>query len=129
MTSVFLEHVNLSVNDPDKTAACLSQLFDWKVRWQGPSMDNGYTVHVGNDTSYVALYRSDSMQATPDRNHHLVNNLNHIAVVVPNFESTLERAKSAGLEPFNFREYVPGHRCFYLLIDDNLELEIGAYAN
>ena len=54
-----LEHVNLTVSDPQKTAAMLEQIFDWKIRWQGPSAMGGYTVHIGNDDDYIALYGED----------------------------------------------------------------------
>jgi len=51
-----LEHVNITVGDPDHIADLLTKLFDWEVRWSGASMNNGYTVHVGSDQSYIALY-------------------------------------------------------------------------
>lgn len=31
-----LEHVNLTVPDPDATAAWLCEVFGWHIRWQGP---------------------------------------------------------------------------------------------
>ena len=51
-----LEHVNVTVADPDAAAAVLCALFDWNVRWSGPGMSTGRTVHVGDDSSYVALF-------------------------------------------------------------------------
>ena len=53
-----LEHVNITVSDPDRTASLLGTLFDWKVRWSGPAKDGGYTVHVGSDDDYLAIYTS-----------------------------------------------------------------------
>ena len=53
-----LEHVNITVKDPQYTAAMLCRIFGWHIRWEGPSMNNGYTVHVGSDSSYLALYRA-----------------------------------------------------------------------
>lgn len=32
-TTARLEHINLTVADPDATAALLGELFDWHVRW------------------------------------------------------------------------------------------------
>ena len=37
MSQAMLEHVNVTVTDPEKTAALLCELFDWRIRWQGPS--------------------------------------------------------------------------------------------
>ena len=56
MSIALLEHINLTVSDPKKTAARLIDLFGWHIRWEGASMDNGYTVHVGTDSQYLALY-------------------------------------------------------------------------
>ena len=36
-----LEHVNVTVADPDKAAETLCALFDWKVRWAGPALTTG----------------------------------------------------------------------------------------
>ncbi|MEM6653029.1 MAG: VOC family protein, partial [Pseudomonadota bacterium] len=35
MSKAMLEHVNLTVTDPDKTAEMLCDLFDWRIRWAG----------------------------------------------------------------------------------------------
>ena len=50
-----LEHVNITVPDPDGSAAVLCQLFGWHVRWSGEAKDNGYETvvlldHHGNVT-------------------------------------------------------------------------------
>ena len=58
MSQAYLEHANISVSNPDLSAQRLCDLFDWKVRWSGPSMDEGYTVHVGGENSYVAFFSS-----------------------------------------------------------------------
>ena len=125
-STAYLEHTNLTVRNPDTTADLLIKLFDWKIRWSGASMDDGYTVHVGNDTSYLALYTNQALHRPEHRNHAIVNNLNHIAVVVPDLDELKTRAMAAGLEPFNFGEYQPGKR-FYVLIPDGLEIEIVSY--
>ena len=55
MSIAKFEHVNVTVSDPKKTASMLTRLFGWKVRWEGPSKYDGYTVHVGTDEDYLAL--------------------------------------------------------------------------
>ena len=56
MTQVRIEHVNISVSDPARTAAMLIDLFGWHIRWQGRTASGGYTIHVGSDTDYLAVY-------------------------------------------------------------------------
>ena len=51
-----LEHVNITVSDPEKMAAMLGEFFGWKVRWKGPSMMGGLSVHVGEEDTYLAVY-------------------------------------------------------------------------
>ncbi|MEZ5340556.1 MAG: hypothetical protein R2706_03655 [Acidimicrobiales bacterium] len=71
-STAVLEHANVTVSDPDKTASLLCDLFGWEVRWTGPSLAGGYTVHVGepgNGQSYLAVYTHDdtagAMSADP----------------------------------------------------------------
>lgn len=57
-----LEHVNVTVSDPDRTAAMLDAIFGWKIRWQGESDLGGRTMHVGQPgvgETYLALYSHD----------------------------------------------------------------------
>jgi hypothetical protein len=51
-----LEHANYTVSDPLKTAAWMEKLFGWHIRWQGAALGGGFTVHVGSDVHYLALY-------------------------------------------------------------------------
>ena len=122
-----LEHVNLTVADPHRTAALLIDLFGWHIRWEGPSLLGGYTVHVGTDTSYLALYRSDkpTADATPS-NDRSVRNLNHVAVVVDALDEVEQRVRAAGIEPHTFGDYEPGRR-FYFDDHDGIEVEVVSY--
>lgn len=126
MNQAYLEHANISVSNPDISAKRLCDLFDWKVRWSGSSMDDGYTVHVGGSSSYVALYSSQKIHKKNNRDHTHLANLNHIAIVVSDLEEAQDRTMTLGLEPFNLRKYNPG-RSFYLLDDDGLEIEVVCY--
>ena len=51
-----LEHANVTVRDSLATADLLVNLFDWSIRWQGESIYGGYSVHVGEVGTYLALY-------------------------------------------------------------------------
>ncbi|MCZ4354172.1 VOC family protein [Roseovarius aestuarii] len=121
-----LEHVNITVHDPKATAAVLSDLFDWQIRWEGPAMDNGYTVHVGDSTGYLALYKpSHALQPATDT-YQQMGGLNHVAVVVDNLDATEARVVAAGFTPDNHAEYEPGRR-FYFDGPEGIEFEVVQY--
>lgn len=122
-----LEHVNLTVRDPQETANILVALFDWKIRWSGTSMDDGFTAHVGTDSSYLALYSNDHLEHSGAQNHSVLHNLNHIAVVVPDLETVLAKVEANGFEAFNFGDYEPGKR-FYFYLQEKLEVEVVSYS-
>ena len=114
-----LEHVNITVSDPRKTAGLMVRLFDWKIRWEGPAKSGGRTVHVGTDDAYLAVYTNG--EAPPQ------GRLNHVGIVVGDLGEAERRVTAAGLTPFNHGAYEPGRR-FYFLDDDGIEFEVVSYA-
>jgi len=126
MKEAILEHVNITVEDPKKTAAMLHRLFGWNIRWQGPSLDSGYTVHVGSDNSYLALYSPGSIQEGSIGKYSLRGGLNHIALVVEDLDAVKKRVTAEGLTPRNYGDYEPGRR-FYFYDADQVEYEVVSY--
>ena len=126
MSAGMLEHVNVTVSDPDKTAQLMCDLFDWHIRWEGPSMMGGRTVHVGTDEAYVAVYTTkDPVPAHGD--NHAAGGLNHIGVQVDDLAAVEQKVIAAGYKPFSHGDYEPGRR-FYFLDEDRIEFEIVSYA-
>lgn len=121
-----LEHVNVTVADPDTSAALLCRLFGWRIRWQGPGMATGRTVHVGGDDSYVALFTFGDAKPSAEESYRTVAGLNHIAVVVDDLDATEARVKAEGLRTMNHADYEPGRR-FYFDTPDGIEIEVVAY--
>ena len=123
MTSLRIEHVNLTVSDSDRAAGLMERIFGWKIRWQGPARDGGRTVHVGSDDHYLALYTgrddgaADFAKGKP---------LNHVGVEVEDLDATEGRVVDAGLIPFSHGDYEPGRR-FYFLDRDGIEFEVVSY--
>jgi catechol 2,3-dioxygenase-like lactoylglutathione lyase family enzyme len=124
MASPRIEHVNLTVRDPDHTASLLEALFGWRERWRGPSQLGGDTIHVGSETAYIALYRSPNPPPMP---HAKGAPLNHLGVEVDDLDATEARVVAAGLTPFNHADYAPGRR-FYFFDPDGIEYEVVSYA-
>lgn len=127
MTQVRIEHVNISVSDPARTAAMLMDLFGWHIRWQGKAASGGYTIHVGSDTDYLAVYslrpdaaaKADFAKGAP---------LNHLGIQVDDLGAIERKVIARGLAPFNHADYEPGRR-FYFFDEDGIEYEIISYAN
>jgi catechol 2,3-dioxygenase-like lactoylglutathione lyase family enzyme len=127
MSSPRIEHVNITVADPERSSALMAALFDWHVRWGGPSQNGGHTIHVGSDDHYVALHTGGS----PARVAEVFAKgrpLNHIGVEVDDLDATEARVIAAGLRPFNHADYEPGRR-FYFLDPDGIEYEVVSYKN
>jgi len=128
--AAILEHANLTVSDPKKTAALMGDLFDWQIRWQGAAKDNGYTVHVGGDESYLALYApaNRANRANPDNSTYTtLGGLNHVGITVDDLDATEARVIAAGFTPHNHADYEPGRR-FYFYDSDGIEFEVVQYS-
>ena len=121
-----LEHVNVTVADPDKTAAVLCDLFGWQVRWSGPGMQTGRTVHVGGPDSYVALFSFGDVSEAAAESYRTRGGLNHIAVVVDDLAGTEARIRAAGYQTKNHADYEPGQR-FYFTEENGVEFEVVHY--
>lgn len=121
-----LEHANYTVTDADQTAKWMSALFGWHIRWQGPSLDGGKSLHIGNDQQYLALYEPAGPVTDGSNSYRVTGGLNHIGVVVDDIHAVERAVKSAGFTPENHQDYAPGHR-FYFHDHDNIEYEIVQY--
>ena len=110
MTRAQLEHVNYSTPDPIKTAQLLVELFDWKIRWQGIAMETGFSVHVGNEAQYIALYcPAEPLTALRDP-HGVKGGLKHIGICVADIDETEAKVKMMGFTPYSHGDYEPGRR-------------------
>jgi len=114
----YLEHVNFVVKDGAPLARLLEDVFDWTVRWEGPSQDGkGYTRHVGGRSHYVALYETSGE----------VRGLQgHLGIVVDDLDDTQARVERAGFKPHHFADYEPGRR-FYFMGPQDVEIEVVCY--
>ena len=124
--SVRLEHVNVTVSNPDQTAQTLCDLFGWEIRWRGESIYGGTSVHVGADESYLAIYSMGKVQKDRNDTYSTVGGLNHIAVVVDDLDLIEKKVVAAGFKPHSHADYEPGRR-FYFHDADGLEFEVVSY--
>ena len=125
MSNPRIEHVNVTVTDPERAAALMQDLFGWRVRWRGPARDSGRTIHVGSHDHYLALYTGRDVAYTSD-DFAKGRALNHIGVEVEDLDAVEARVRAAGLAPFGHDDYDPGRR-FYFLDPDGIEYEVVSY--
>lgn len=123
MPKGFLEHANITVSDPDRSSALLQKLCGWHERWRGPAIDNGWTIHVGNERDYLAIYTTGKPLT---RRHAKGEPLNHVGLVVDDLVEAERIVVEAGLVPFNHMDYEPGRR-FYFFDWDGIEFELVNY--
>ena len=123
MPTGFLEHANITVSDPDRSSALLQKLCGWHERWRGPSQLGGWTIHVGNDRDYLAVYTNEGRGGPYPKGAPL----NHVGLVVDDLDAAEQVVKDAGLTPFNHGDYEPGRR-FYFFDWDGIEFEMVSYA-
>lgn len=117
-----LEHANISVTDPERSAALLKDLLGWEERWRGPSQKFGRSVHIGAEHDYIALYTGDHVRGEFAKGHPL----NHIAFTVDDLDAAEKAVTAHGLTPFGHDDYDPGRR-FYFFDWDGIEFEVVSY--
>lgn len=127
MNQGVLEHVNITVSDPDATAARLGRLFGWKERWRGGAIHGGASIHVGSETDYIAVYRHDDTVAETRPSYYRTGGLNHVGVVVDDLDAVEALVVAEGLTPHSHADYEPGRR-FYFYDPDGIEFEVVSYA-
>ena len=126
MTRPFIEHVNVTVSDPERSATLMAAIFGWRERWRGPARDGGTTIHVGSDSAYVALSTGSGGEHAAQR-YPKGEPLNHVGLQVDDLDAIEAEVIAAGLVPFAHADYDPGRR-FYFLDPDGIEYEVVSYA-
>jgi catechol 2,3-dioxygenase-like lactoylglutathione lyase family enzyme len=133
MRTGFIEHVNVTVSQPERSARLFESLFGWHVRWQGPARDGGTVIHVGDEANYLAVYAEPVSPerawegGSADRGWPKGAPLNHVGILVEDLDAVEQRVVAAGLVPFSHGDYEPGRR-FYFMDWDGIEFEIVSYA-
>lgn len=123
MTIAKLEHANITVSNPQRSAEFFGKLCGWHIRWEGPSMNDGYTIHVGSETHYLSLYTNPLVKGSFKKGQPL----NHVAIQVDDLAAARQIVIDAGLEPFSDGTYDPGPSTFYFFDWDGIEFEVVSY--
>ncbi|QPC99627.1 VOC family protein [Qipengyuania soli] len=118
-----IEHVNITVTDPERSKTLFEDLLGWKERWRGPSLMGGRTIHVGDAHNYVAIYTNDAAKGGFAKGVPL----NHVGLQVDDLDAAEKVVLGHGLETFSHSEYDPGPRSFYFFDWDGIEFEVVSY--
>ncbi len=130
MADARLEHANITVSNPLKTAEMLCDLFGWHIRWlgeKGESIHGGHSLHVGADDTYLAIYAKGPEPVKPGTDSYsTLGGLNHLGIVVDDLDGIEKKVLAAGFVTFSHADYEPGRR-FYFHDNDKIEYEVVQY--
>lgn len=120
-----LEHANINVGNVEEAVRFLQAAFpDWKVR--GTHQEDGLIqwLHIGTESTYLALSPADSKKrsAAPDG-----VGLNHLGFVVEDAEAVKTRLLAAGYREGYQAPDHPNRRRVYFLDADGSEYEFVQY--
>jgi len=117
-----VEHANIDVVDLEATVAFLTTaLPHFKVRHRGKTVDGVAWLHIGTDSTYLALN-----QLGPDDSSEC-NRLNHVGFVVEDAEAVKRRCLGAGYEEGFVTAAHPYRKRVYILDQEGLEWEFVEY--
>ena len=102
--------------EPETTAAWMQTVYGWRIPWQDPALNTGYTVHVGTEAQNLALYRPADLRKTPSDPHSFLGRLNHIGACVRDIVACEARVKAAGFTPRDHAEYEPEPRFIFTIL-------------
>lgn len=121
---MFIEHVNLTVSDLDRSIAFYRDLLDLQVRWKGLIDQDRLGAHVGDDRCYLALFQA-AQDGTVVRDYARPG-LNHFGFVVDDLDDARRRLNRLGATVHLEGDYDPGRR-IYFLDPDGHEVELVQY--
>lgn len=109
--NIYLEHANITVHNIKEAIKFFQTAFPhFKVRGGGNEM--GEWVHLGDDTTYVAINQANDQKAIPRINYDNVG-INHLGFVVEDVEEIARNLEHAGykrdypkqVEKYRIRDY------------------------
>ena len=115
-----VEHANINVRDLDETVTFLTTaLPHFKVRYRGKTARGTTWLHIGTDSTYLALSQMPEDDVSKDAR------FNHVGFVVDDAEAVKKRCLDAGYK----EEFVdhPYRKRVYITDKEGLEWEFVEY--
>ena len=123
---MFLEHVNLTVKDIERTINFYRDLLGLEIRWQGKSTNGKLAAHIGDEKCYLALFEAPIADSTIGKRSYDEVGFNHVGFVVDNLDTLRQKLIDQGITPHLEADYEPGKR-LYFLDPDGFEVELVQY--
>ena len=123
---MFLEHINMTVADLDRSIDFYSRLLGWKVRWRGETSSGMPAAHIGDDRCYFALFEAKDATPAPTQKSYDFVGLNHFGLVVDDLDSIKLLLDELGIKSTSEQTYDPG-RHLYFHDPDGVEIELVQY--
>ena len=122
---MFLEHVNLTVTDVDRSAAFYADLLGLHIRWKGEIEGGRKAVHVGDDNCYLALFEAGTTgEISYD---YEAPGINHFGFVVDDLDAAEARLRELGVTQLFKGSTPPGRRIYFFDLDGQ-EVELVSYS-
>ena len=116
----YLEHLNMTSTDVDKTADfLLTAMPELNIRGGGSGEKTQRWVHVGTDVSYICIEDRGAKEKGPHQ-PYIHPGMNHIGFVVKDGAAVAERLRAAGYkEGLTYLDHPYRHRYYFLDHGDN----------
>ncbi|MFT5292211.1 MAG: catechol 2,3-dioxygenase-like lactoylglutathione lyase family enzyme [Planctomycetota bacterium] len=124
---MFLEHVNLTVANLERSVEFYRRALEFRVRWRGTTSEGRPAAHVGDDRCFLALFEGVSSDPAPAPDYEHAG-FNHLCFVVQDLVAAKARLADIGVRPHFEPNYDPGQR-LYFMDPDNIEVELVQYAS
>jgi catechol 2,3-dioxygenase-like lactoylglutathione lyase family enzyme len=129
MSTATLEHVNLTVNDLERSLRFVqTALPDWRVRGRGHMDWFGKPIqwlHVGSDEAYLALQSGGESQALDWQSHQ--TGVKHVGLVVRDLDATVGRLTEAGFALDHWGGTSAYRRSAYFVEPSSVQFEFVEY--
>ena len=125
---VRLEHANLSVRDVEAMIRFLMTAFsEFRIRNEGTNRDGTRWVHVGTDSTYIALNQAKADSERPWMPYSGEPGVNHLAYEVDDVESLRVRLRAAGYRDSTVPNAHPYRKRVYFYGPDGNDWEFVQY--
>jgi catechol 2,3-dioxygenase-like lactoylglutathione lyase family enzyme len=126
--TAYLEHANLHVSDVDGMLDFIrTALPDFRVRFDSGADDPERWVHVGDDQTYLALYRASLPRTQAADPYNGEPQLNHLGFVVEDVDAVRQRLLAKGYRDSTLPNRHPARKRLYFRDAENNEWEFVEY--
>ena len=126
--NAYLEHANLHVSDIDGMLQFIrTALPEFGIRHDSGIADPERWVHVGDDSSYLALYQSSKARPRAPDPYSGEPQLNHLGFVVADVEALRQRLLAKGYRETTIPNRHPARKRLYFRDTEGNEWEFVEY--